>query len=207
MRRPALFIAALGVLSSVWIWPLPALSLPPFAAHMLMHMAVVAGAAPLLALAVAGGSFDPVRRAPRLFGAIPASMLELVAVWAFHAPALHHYARHHALGSVLEQATFLGTGLLLWVAALGGSAQQRRARAPSGIVGLLLTSMHMTLLGVLLALGPRPLYGHTGMHGEMSALADQQLGGVIMLLWGMSVYLAGGVALAFDILRRGRVTV
>ncbi len=58
--------------------------------------------------------------------------------------------------------------------------------------------MHMTLLGALLALSPRPLYGE----GEVSCLGvtlsagvDQQAGGVVMLLIGAAVYLASGVAL------------
>jgi putative membrane protein len=58
--------------------------------------------------------------------------------------------------------------------------------------------MHMTLLGVLLALAPRPLYGQgevTCLGLTLTARQDQELGGVLMLLVGAAVYLAGGVAL------------
>lgn len=182
----------LAVLASVWLWPLPWLDLPPFSAHMTMHMAVVAIASPLLALGVAGGPWDPVARWPGAFSPIVASMAELVAVWAWHAPALHHVARHTAAGLVAEQATFLATGLFLWLSALGGGRSARRRRAAGGLTGLLLTSMHMTLLGALLTLPGRPLYAH-GEHGWLSATHDQQLGGAIMLLVGGGAYLVGAL--------------
>jgi putative membrane protein len=68
-------------------------------------------------------------------------------------------------------------------------------------VGLLLTSMHMTLLGALLALSPRPLYPHLHGAAGLTPLADQQLGGAIMLLVGGVSYLLGGLALTVGLLR------
>jgi putative membrane protein len=56
-----------------------------FWAHMTMHMTVVAVAAPLITLSLAGTRFDPVRGAPYLFPPIPASLVELIVVWAWHA--------------------------------------------------------------------------------------------------------------------------
>src|SRR5690606_19631375 len=47
------------VLVAAWVWPLPALPWPPFAAHMTAHIAVVALVCPLLAAGVAGGALDP----------------------------------------------------------------------------------------------------------------------------------------------------
>ena len=79
-----------GVAALVAVWGiLPFVGAPPFAAHMVMHMTVVAVAAPLLVMGVAGSRWDPVRRAPAAFSPVVASMVELVFVWAWHAPALH----------------------------------------------------------------------------------------------------------------------
>jgi len=189
-----------GLLAAVWLGPLPALAAERFAAHMLMHVTVVALAAPLLALALAGGRGDPVRRAPALFAALPAAALELLVVWAWHAPALHHAARHHGAALALEQGSFLLAGLLVWLAALGGGRPRPPGRAAAGILGLLLTSMHMTLLGTLLVLAPRVLYGH----GGEAALRDQQLGGLLMLLAGGTAYLAGALYLLVELLRERR---
>ena len=147
MRR-ALLIAGLLVLALAWLGPLPGWATRSFSAHMTMHMSVVAVAAPLIALGLAGGRLDPMPRAPALFAPIPASLLELVVVWAWHAPGLHHFARHTAGGMAIEQGMFLSCGLLVWLSAFGGRATGGRIGA--AIAGLLLTSMHMTLLGVLL---------------------------------------------------------
>jgi putative membrane protein len=168
---------------------------PPFTAHMVMHMLVVAVAAPLIALAVVDTRFDPSPRATFLFAPLPASLWELVAVWGWHAPALHAFARGSTAGLVLEQASFLSAGLILWIACIGARS------TAAGVFGLLFTSMHMTLLGALLALAPRPLYEHAHHSLGITALEDQNLGGVVMLGVGGAVYLIGGLLLMARLLR------
>ena len=192
--RTALTAFGIVTLAAVWLGPLPEMASQQFSAHMMMHMAVVAVAAPLLALGVAGGSRDPACRFPLLFSAIPASVLELVVVWTWHAPALHHAARSSTSGLLLEQSTFLASALLVWMSAFGGDSSRAPQRAGAGVIALLLTSMHMTLLGALIALSPRILYGH-------GTLLDQQVGGVIMLLLGALSYLAGVLFLTRDLVR------
>jgi putative membrane protein len=201
MRRTFLIIGLL-TLAAAWIGPLPQLARRAFFAHMTMHMAVVAVAAPLLALGFAGGRFDPVRKVPWLFPPIPISILELVAVWAWHTPALHHAARHSSVGVAAEQGMFLITGLLVWLSAAGGDERSGGNRKGAGVVALLLTSMHMTLLGALLALTPRPLYAHHAGFSRLTALEDQQLGGAIMLLIGGISYLIGGLWLMVGLLQQ-----
>lgn len=204
MTRRVFAVLGGAVLVLVWMGPLPELAQRSFTAHMTMHMSVVSVAAPLLALGIAGTPLDPVRRVPSLFAPVLVSLLELLVVWGWHAPALHHAARGRAEMMALEQGSFLMTALLLWLAAYGGVRERRRERAGSGLVGLLLTSMHMTLLGALLGLAPRMLYERpVGDAGWMSPLRDQQVGGAIMLLVGGAVYLAGGLGLAAELLRDG----
>jgi putative membrane protein len=192
---------ALLVVAGAWMGPLPDLAARSFSAHMTMHMAVVAVAAPLIALAVAGTAVDPVRVSPRLVAPIPASLLELVVVWAWHAPALHHAARHTTWALVLEQAMFMAAGLLVWIAAVGGDRETRRLRGGAGTVALLFTSMHMTLLGALFAVADRSLYAHGAGMAPASSLTDQHLGGAIMLLVGGASYMAGGLWLTAGMLR------
>jgi putative membrane protein len=198
-------ISGIGLLGIAWFGPLPGLAEHSFAAHMGMHVLVVAVAAPLLAIGLAVGRFDPANKAPVLFLPIPASMIELIVIWAWHAPALHHAARHSSTMLMLEQSSFLVAGLLVWIAAFGGEGKQRRERAAAGIAGLLFTSMHMTLLGVLLALAPRALYPHAGVSVfGLTPMEDQQLGGVLMLVFGGAAYLAGGLYLLAGLLRETR---
>jgi putative membrane protein len=191
MTHPVALALGVIVLAAAWLGPLPALARESFAAHMTMHMAVVAIAAPLLACGAAHGRLDPARRAPWIVAPVVASIVELVVVWAWHMPAPHQAARHGSGALVAEQASFLAAGLFLWFAAIGGDAPRRGA---AGIGALLFTSMHMTLLGALFALAPRPLYAHA------ASIADQHLGGVIMLLVGGASYLAGGLWLTARVL-------
>ena len=184
--------AGFSVLALAW-WVVPrVLAHHPFTAHMTAHMAVVAVAAPLVALAVAGTRLDPVRIVPALFAPIPASMVELVAVWGWHAPLPHQAARVSTAAFVAEQATFLLAGLLLWLAVLGGGAGERGWRRAAGVGALLFTSIHMTLLGALFALAPRAFYGAHA--GAAHHLVDLHVGGAVMLVVGGASYLVGGLA-------------
>jgi putative membrane protein len=204
-QRVATLLGAL-VLAAAWLGPLPALARSSFAAHMTVHVAVIAVAAPLLAFGFAGSTRDPALRWPALFAPLPASFIELVVVWAWHAPVLHHAARHAPLVRVFEQGSFLAAGVLVWLSAFGGPASRERAAA--GVGGLLFTSMHMTLLGVLLAGASRTLYAHAEALPPfgLDALQDQQLGGVLMLGVGGASYLLGALVLLAGLLRvRGSI--
>lgn len=195
MRTILLALGGLATLTLAWS-DLPATLLTgPFASHMLSHMLLVAVAAPLLAVALARSTPHLGSRLATWCPPVPASLLELLLVWAWHAPLLHHAARTSGAAWLAEQAAFLLVGFCLWATAFARDPKGRLARAPEGILALLLTATHMTLLGVLLTLAPRSLF--TSGH---SAIADQHLGGIIMLTIGGLAYLGGGLALLGEIL-------
>lgn len=200
--RLVLGIAGMVMLAVCWIGPVPALAQSSFAAHMTVHMVVVALAPPLLVLSFAGCNHDPVLRYPGIFSPVVASIAELIAVWAWHAPHFHHSARHTTLGFAAEQATFLVCGLWLWLSAFGGERPPSANRAATGVIGLLLTSIHMTLLGALLLFATRTLYVLPHSNASLPTQTDQQLGGAIMLLVGGASYLCGALYLMVVLLRR-----
>jgi putative membrane protein len=197
MTPRVLIIAGLAVLAFAWAGPLPHLVPVSFAAHMTLHMSVVGIGVPLVAIGIAA-SAGHVRflRDLRMLPLI-ASLLDLVVVWGWHAPALHHASRSEPLILAVEQMSFAGVTLLIWLVAFTGPALL-------GALALFFTSMHMTLLGALLGLVQRPSFaGHA--HAAMSGLGpleDQQLGGVIMLAVGGVVYLAGALTLVARVLKR-----
>lgn len=184
--RAAFLAPGLALLALVWLLPLDRL-VPDFAAHMLRHMVLVALAAPLIVLGLP-------RLAERL--AVPplaAALAEFVVVWAWHLPAAHALGRLKATGFAAEQASFLIVGLLVWAGCL------RRDQPLAGAGGLLLTSMHMTLLGALLVLAPRDIYAE--ICGTAPDLSGQQVGGMLMLAIGTPVYLLAGLWLTGQALR------
>ena len=121
-------MTGLAALAAAWLGPLPHLARHSFSAHMALHITVVAICAPLIAAGIANTRFDPVPRWPQLFAPIPASILELVAVWGWHLPALHQAARAQPAVMLVEQSAFLVSGLLLWMSALGGLGAPAMAR-------------------------------------------------------------------------------
>ncbi len=204
MKR-ACILSGLGLLFGLWALLLPLSDRTSFTIHMIVHMGVVAGAAPLIAIGLSGTRLDIPARWP-WFSPVVASVFELVAVWIWHIPALRELSARSGAIATIEQLTFLVAGLVLWLSCLGGLEAGRDGRRMAGAFGLLFTSMHMTLLGALLALSPRPLYGSsevTCFGVTLSPIFDQQAGGVIMLLVGAAVYLAGGVSLLATTLNSG----
>lgn len=207
MIRSLPFRLALLVLALAWLVLTPFTDALGFLGHMTVHVMVVALAAPLLAIALAGSRHDPTPRAPLLFGPMSASIVEFVVVWGWHAPALHFAARTSLPFLAAEQLSFLGASLLVWLAAFGRQAQATPAGTGAGILALFVTSMHMTLLGALLTLAPRLLFDPAVCGtGTLSPLEDQNLGGVLMLLGGGASYLVGGLVLTARLLRTSEST-
>jgi putative membrane protein len=200
MKRCAL---AAGIVTFALAWALAAAG-HGLTGHMAAHMAAVAVAAPFLAIGLAGTSFDAATRWPRTVTPIRMMLLELAVVWGWHAPALRAWAAQGGIGLALEQAMFSVAGLLLWSACLGTRDAFAGERRVAGVAALLLTTMHMTLLGVLVTLAPRVLFADAGIVSSVATLtplADQQLGGVVMLLIGAGSYLVGALALLSGVLK------
>lgn len=158
----------------------------PLSAHMLLHLALMNALAPALAWTLRA------RIPRRLAGWWPlATALQLALLWAWHAPR----ALDAAMGStplhLVMQATLLASALVFW-GALAAQPPEGRWRA---VAALLVTGKLFCLLGALLALAPRLLYGggHGVAHGAAS-LADQQLAGLVMIVvCPLSYVLAGAV--------------
>jgi putative membrane protein len=194
LRSAGLWPLAAGalLLASLWLSPLPGMARISFTAHMVLHLAVMLAAAPLLALGLARAGLGPPAGGPLIALALLASLFELLVVWGWHVPAMHEAAALRPTVFAAQQASFLLAGLGLWLASAGPS----RRGAAAGIVAMLMTLMHMSMLGVLLAVAPQ-LYSPTvcgGLFG-LDPLADQQAGGALMAV-GAFGYLAGGAVLA-----------
>ncbi|MEQ5871306.1 cytochrome c oxidase assembly protein [Sagittula sp. NFXS13] len=175
-------LRALGLilLAALWLSPLPELAAGSMVLHMVLHLGVTAVVPALLMPTL------PVRAVGAVWLLLGA-LVEMLVVWAWHLPALHLWGRLTTIGFVFEQTSFFAAGMLLW-------AVVRAAGAFGGAVVLMATTMHMTLLGALIGLSPRPLWGEIcAGHLGMTALQEQQLAGVLMAGGGGALYLVAAL--------------
>ena len=173
-------IAGLALLAALWLGPLPALAGVSMTAHMLLHVGVTAVVPALLKI-----------RPPRGIGApalVLAAVADMVVVWTWHLPEPHLWASLSDTGFVVQQASFLAVGLAVW------SLAEAAGRVAAAVL-LMVTGMHMTMLGVLMTLAPTVLYPGVCGGGPfgLSPLEDQQMAGVVMAVLAPAVYWVGGL--------------
>ncbi len=210
--QAAVFAAGLFVIAAALLSPLDAMADDLFSAHMVQHLLLAVVAPPLL---VFGAPFTAVvwalpfhrrlavvrfvqRRtalralwltitAPRL-----GWLLHLVAMWAWHAPALFQMALHNDAIHAAEHLSFVGTGVLVWWPIAHPRTARRTAYA-LGIATLFLTAMQTGVLGALIALSHHVLYPAQAAGAArwgLSAMDDQTLAGLIMWVPGGLLYVA-----------------
>lgn len=218
-RHVASFALGWLVLVAALLTPLDALAARSFAAHMIQHEMLMIVAAPLLVLGRplamwtwalpcamrAGAAHGAIRHA---FGAISALAampvawtLHAGALWLWHAPVLYELALVHPLAHVLQHVSFLVTSLLFWWAVLAAAPR----RAGLALLALLTTLIHTGMLGALLTFAPRVWYAPY-LHSMPDALANQQLGGLLMWVPGGLAYLLAAFVLVAHGLRRAVAT-
>lgn len=169
-----LIAPALGAGLAVALWTLPVGDwIGGFEAHMLRHAALVSVVPALIAPALTARLAPPV--------AVGAG-LEAVAAWGWHLPGAHMAALLSPMHGLAEQASFLVAGLAVWWGAFA-------ARPLAGTGALLLTLVHMTMLGAAILLAPRVLYPYCDLDA-------QARGAMLMLAVVVPTYLAGGLVLA-----------
>jgi putative membrane protein len=184
-RRGGMPIAATGwlITSAALISPLCALSVSLFSARVGQHMVLILCAAPLLALGTPQVSNRWARRSVWL-----STVSFLVALWFWHMPGPYDATFDSTLTYWAMHLTLFGSAVALWRALL------RSPRQVSGDVLLagVLTSMQMGFLGAILTTASRPLYFRhlaTAQLWGLTPLQDQQLGGTLMWVPGIILFL------------------
>jgi putative membrane protein len=170
-----------------------------FFVHMIQHEILMLISAPLVLLGRPSVVFlwalpAHWRRLARLTGhrvvrtswaavsaAVTAWLLHAFALWAWHAPVLFEATLSSDAMHAAQHLSFFVTALLFWWALIG--AQRSRLNNGAAVIYVFTTGMHMSILGALLTFAPRPWYQAytlTAPFWHLSALEDQQLGGLIM---------------------------
>lgn len=161
--------------------PLCALSVSLFSARIGQHMILLLIAAPLIALGWPKWSSGN----RTLWSAAVAFML---ALWVWHMPEPYDATFTASQVYWLMHITLFGSGILLWRELVW----HPRRRVGQVLLAGLLTSTQMGLLGAVLAMARHPLfYPHfaTTQAWGLSPLQDQQLGGTLMWVPGIALFL------------------
>jgi putative membrane protein len=171
------FIAAAALIS-----PLCALSVALFSARVTQHMLLILAAAPLIARALPRGPIAgtwPTWLSAGLFFAF---------LWIWHMPIPYEATFESPIAYWIMHVTLFGSGVLLWRELL----HHCPVHTPQALTVGMLTFMHMGLLGAVLSLARHPMYWSHLLTTEawgLTPLQDQQLGGAIMWVPGIALFL------------------
>lgn len=215
LRRALSFAAGMAAIAVALCSPLDTLGSALFSAHMIQHEMLMIVAAPLAVLGrplavwlwampppartvlASLARARPVQASWRLAThALGAWLLHAIALWIWHVPRLFDAALASPAVHAAQHASFLGSALLYWRSNFDGAA--RPAHSAGAALSLFTTMVHTAALGALITLSPVPWYlpyTETSALFGLSALEDQQLGGLIMWVPAGLVYVAAALVL------------
>jgi len=220
-----MFGAGWLILAAALLGPLHDLSERSFTAHMIEHELLMLIAAPFLALSRPIGIFLwalPPRARTGIAGTARAqpfslvwkfitapgiaTILQIVALWIWHAPALFDRALESEGWHAAQHASFIFSALIFWWAIVRHGHGTRRAAAAA--LWLFITSTASGALGALMAFSQSPWYeGYRQLAsgallpGGLTAVEDQQLAGLIMWIPGGLVHFGAALWFAMRALR------
>jgi cytochrome c oxidase assembly factor CtaG len=198
LRPVLLFAAGWASLVVALDSPIHELSEQLFCLHMGQHEILMLVCAPLLVLSRPAAAFvwglpeswrgglvrlgkgQLVRRiwwavsAPRV-----AFLLHALALWAWHAPRLFVAALEGDTVHAAQHLSFFGTALLFW----WGLFSSHRLGYGGSVLYVFATAIHTSVLGAWLTFSPHIWYAPyvaTAPRWHLTAVEDQQLGGLVM---------------------------
>lgn len=166
--------------------------------HMIQHTMLTDEAALLLAIGLTGPVLRPLLSAPglrhlrALMHPVVAVSLWIAVIYAWHVPVLYEAAAEHTLLHLLEHASFLGAGLVMWLALLGPLPKPEWFGnvAKVGYIAVVYFSS-MGMANILMWSGTvlYPVYAEGERAHHIAPLTDQSLAGAILMIQGSVVML------------------
>ena len=210
--RQACFGAGLATIAAALFGPLGHMSEELVIAHMAEHLLIADVASLFLVLGLTRSVLQPVlavRAFDRLqFLAHPAVAFPLWALnlYAWHLPALYQDAYGTAPIHVLEHASFLFMGCLVWMPVFGPLPKPAWFTAAWKVGYVIAVRFTGAILGnVLMWSGTvlYPIYAPGERYWGISPLADQSTAGVIMMIEGTFLTLGALAWVFFEVAREG----
>jgi putative membrane protein len=167
--------------------------------HMVQHLLLTLVMPPLLLLSTPGWMLRPLLNVPlalpilrRLTSPVAAFLVFNGVFCAWHVPALYELTLQNESVHIFEHLLFMATAFLAWMPIVSPLPELPRLPYPAMVLYLFLQSVVPTVLGGLITFADDvlyPTYAHAPRVWGMSALEDQQWGGLIMWIPGAFVYL------------------
>ena len=198
-RRVLALGAALGVLGVSLNGPLHSLSDGYlFSAHMVQHLLLTLVFPPLLLYGAPVWVVRPLlgpgwvlRVAHRATRPLAAGALFSAPITLWHVPQFYEAALEHHPLHIVQHLVFIATAVIMWWPILSPVPELPRANYPTQLMYLFALGLPMSLAGALITLSERvlyPFYAAAPRVWGLTALADQQLGGLLMWVVG-TIYL------------------
>jgi len=215
--QTASFIGGLALAFVALVSPLDSAGSALLSAHMVQHLLLILGAAPLLAISQAlspllvglpkglgqwlGRAWHAAGWLRRDWALVSqpavAGVIQALGLWAWHLPVAYQSALGNQWVHDAEHLTFLGTALILWWAVLDATRRDGHAIA-IGFLAIFVAGLQSTVLALLFTVSASAWYpayaGSTAAWG-LSPLQDQQLAGAIMWVPSAVIYLVAIVGL------------
>lgn len=216
-----LVVIALALLS-----PIDVLGAQLFTMHMIQHLLLIMVAPPLLlvpnpmpfilwgfppglrrpigrGIGRLLGSNSPFRQTLKSLTAMGLTwMLWVIIIVGWHDPAAYDAALRSELIHDIEHISFFLVGMLFWWHVTGAGPRIHKQHGLVGRIAFVLSVVPPNMAtGVVIAFASKPIYAYTSGYLGLTALADQQLGAVIMWIPGSMMYMVAALILASRLLQ------
>jgi putative membrane protein len=194
-KRPAMFFAGLALMFfslNGWLHDLSDSYL--FSAHMVQHLFLAMGVAPLLIMGTPGWMLRPALRS-RLTAALSRpfrSAITCFAVFnivliAWHLPPLYNATMTYHEVHIVQHLLLLMASVVMWWPVLSPMAEFPRLSYPGQMLYLFIMTIPMAILSVAIVYSQGvlyPAYASAPRVMGLSPMDDQMLGGLIMWIPG-----------------------
>jgi putative membrane protein len=193
--KPALFFSGLALMFfslNGWIHDLSDYYL--FSAHMVQHLLLAMGVAPLLIMGTPAWMirpllrFRPIAAAARVVARAPLCFaLFNVVLVGWHLPPLYNAAMTYHEIHIVQHLLLLAASVVMWMPVLSPLNEVPRLSYPGQMLYLFLMTIPMSLVSVAIAYSSTilyPAYASAPRVMRLSPMEDQMLGGLIMWIPG-----------------------
>ena len=169
-----------------------------FSAHMVQHLIITLIVPPLWLMGLPDWLVRPVLRV-RAVNAVARTLTNPLVAFAvynivfigWHFPAFYDWALQVHAAHILQHTMFIAAAAIMWYPVVHPLPELARMQPPVRMLYLFAFSIPMSIVSAIISLSPEamyPWYVASPRLWNISALDDQQLGGLIMWVPGMIVF-------------------